>query len=353
LDTVGDFSIKEVVGESLHDEQVPENTSVSPEFDFLPKNLSLTEVKPELPVLEVRSVEDIDLAFKQLHEGANVEEVILPSMVEEQLAEDESKHQTDSDLRVVEARSLEDIHIAMKQISEENIEELVDSRDATTEANEMGSAKEIPVLEVKTIEDVDLAFRQLHEGVEVEEIIVPSAIEQQLVVDDTKDLGQTSSALPVVEARSLEDIHTAMKQVSEGNIEQRPKLLDPNDKPGHETASTKEMDSRNSEINEEDSTEDIESSTVEVNEVSSIKAVESSIVQVIEVTSIKESEPDTAEFGGGETSTIAPHESKHGFDETPGNSSSSISDTKGKKAKSHSSSSNSSSSSSSSSSDSD
>ncbi|KAG5232902.1 Uro-adherence factor [Salix suchowensis] len=345
LDTVGDFSVTEVVGESLHDEQVPEN-SVSPEFDFLPKDSSLTEVKPELPVLEARSVEDIDLAFKQFREGANAVEVIVPSMFEEQLAEDESKHQNDSDLRVVEASSSEDIHIAMKKISEEKIEELVDSREATTEANEMGSTKEIPVLEFKTIEDIDLAFRQLHEGVEVEEVIVHSAIEQQLDVDGTKDLGQTSSAFPVAEARSLEDIHIAMKQVSEGNVEQQPKLLDPNYKPGHEAASTREMDYRNSEINEEDSTEDIESSTVEVNEVSSIKAVESSTVQVIEVTSIKESEPATAEFGVVGTSTISPHESKHGFDETSGNSSSSIPDTKGKKAKSHSSSSSSSSSSS-------
>ncbi|KAJ6693871.1 hypothetical protein OIU85_004639 [Salix viminalis] len=345
LDTVGDFSVKEVVGESLHDEQVPEN-SVSPEFDFLPKDSSLTEVKPELPVLEARSVEDIDLAFKQLREGANAEEVIVPSMFEEQLAEDESKHQNDSDLRVVEARSLEGIHIAMKKISEENIEEPVDSREAKTEANEMGSTKEIPALEFKTIEDIDLAFRQLHEGIEVEEVIVPSAIEQQLDMDGTKDLGQTSSVLPVAEARSLEDIHIAMKQVSEGNVEQQPEVLDPNDRPRHEAASTREMDSRNSENNEEHSTEDIESSTVEVNDVSSIKAVESSTVQVIEVTSIKESEPGTAEFGVGGTGTISPHESKHGFDETSGNSSSSISDTKGKKAKSHSSSSSSSSSSS-------
>ena len=280
LDTVGDFSVKEVVGESLHDEQVPENTSVSPEFSFLPKNSSQTDVKPELPVLEVRSVEDIDLAFKQLHEGVNVEEVILPSMVEEQLAEDEPKLQTNSDLRVVEAKSLEDIHIAMKLVAEENFEELVDSRDATAEVNDLASTKEILVLEAKTIEDIDLAFRQLHEGVEVEEVILPSAIEQQLVVDDTKDLGQTCSGLPVVEARSLKDIHIAMKLVSEGNTEELPKLLGPNDKPGHEVASIKEIDSRDSQINEEDTTEDIESSTVEVNGVNSTNAVESSSVQV-------------------------------------------------------------------------
>ncbi|KAB5512281.1 hypothetical protein DKX38_029309 [Salix brachista] len=62
LDKVGDLSVKEVAGKSLHDEQRPS----------------------------------------------------FQSMVEEQLAEDESKLQTKSNLRVVEARSLEDIHIAMK-----------------------------------------------------------------------------------------------------------------------------------------------------------------------------------------------------------------------------------------------
>ncbi|KAF9661280.1 hypothetical protein SADUNF_Sadunf19G0051700 [Salix dunnii] len=244
LDTVGDLSVKEVAGESLHDEQVPENTSVSPEFNFLPKNSSQMEVKPELPVLAVGSVEDIDLALKQPHEGLNVEEVIHPSMVEEQLAEDESKLQTKSNLRVVEARSLEDIHIAMKLVSEENFEELVDSRDVTAEVNDLASTKEILVLEAKTIEDIDMAFRQLHEGMEVISI-----------------------------------------------------------------------DSRDSQKNEEDTTEDIESSTVEVIGVNSTKSVESSSVQVTEVASIKESEPGTTEFGFGETSTFAPHEPKHGFNE--------------------------------------
>jgi hypothetical protein len=56
------------------------------------------------------------------------------------------------------------------------------------------------------------------------------------------------------------------------------------------------------------------------------------------VASIKESEPSTTEFGVGETSTIAPHEPEHGFDEASWNSSSSILDAKGWKEKSHSSS---------------
>ncbi|KAK8593964.1 hypothetical protein V6N12_046037 [Hibiscus sabdariffa] len=41
-----------------------------------------TDSNVVLPVLKARSTEDIDLAFKQLNEGDNVEDVIVPSMIE-------------------------------------------------------------------------------------------------------------------------------------------------------------------------------------------------------------------------------------------------------------------------------
>ncbi|KAJ6697168.1 hypothetical protein OIU85_003523 [Salix viminalis] len=82
LDTVGDLSVKRSC-----------RRSSSQSF----QSLKLDQLKI------------LTWALKQPHEGVNVEEV-----VEEQLAEDESKLQTKSNLGVVEARSLEDIHIAMK-----------------------------------------------------------------------------------------------------------------------------------------------------------------------------------------------------------------------------------------------
>lgn len=107
LDTVGDFSVK-VVGESLHDEQIPVRTMAGiPEYNLLPTDSRVPEIKQEISVLEVRSVTDGDLAFKELHEGVDVEEVTLPSMIEDQPVVVKGPGETNSDLRVVEARSLD------------------------------------------------------------------------------------------------------------------------------------------------------------------------------------------------------------------------------------------------------
>ncbi|PON67915.1 hypothetical protein PanWU01x14_099120 [Parasponia andersonii] len=151
LDAVGDFSVKEV-GESLHSELILEEANVGntkPEL-LLPSASSPTERSPELPVLEARSLNDIDLAFKQLQEGADVEEVILPSVIEEQLVLEESKSslESTSDLQVVEARSLDDIHIALKQVLENNVAELPtplnsESESAEVGVNEVGYSTEI------------------------------------------------------------------------------------------------------------------------------------------------------------------------------------------------------------------
>jgi hypothetical protein len=151
LDTVGDFSVKEVVGESLHSKLIPEETNVgSSEFDLLPKDSKSTKTELDLPVLEARSLVDIDLAFKQLHEGADVEEVVLPGMVDDWLVVGESNDhvKTNSNLEVVDAKSLEDIHSAFSQVSEVNrreLPEVLDSKyqSASVETYEAGSGKEI------------------------------------------------------------------------------------------------------------------------------------------------------------------------------------------------------------------
>lgn len=125
LDTVGDFSI---VGHT-----VEANTSNS--------SLNSTYTNPQLPVLEARSALDIDMAFKQLHEGADVEEVILPSMLGDQISSNGSKDPA-SHLPVVEARSLEDIHAALKQASESNSGEnlkLAESEETTANQMDAGS----------------------------------------------------------------------------------------------------------------------------------------------------------------------------------------------------------------------
>ncbi|XP_039034058.1 uncharacterized protein LOC120170115 [Hibiscus syriacus] len=174
-----------------------------------------TEINGLLPVLEAKSAEDIDLAFKQLHEGVDVEEVIVPSMIEklQDYTDDKEK------LPVVEARSLEDIHKVIHQPLESSQPELPhssclknkSSKDTKTNTNVV-----LPVLEVKSAEDIDLAFKQLHEGVDVEEVIVPSMIEK------LQDHGDIKSKLPVVEARSMEDIHKVFHQALDSSKPELP-----------------------------------------------------------------------------------------------------------------------------------
>ncbi|XP_021281841.1 uncharacterized protein LOC110414762 [Herrania umbratica] len=141
LDTVGDFNVKDI--------GLPELSHVGyGESAMLPEDIK-TETNVELPVLEARSVEDIDLAFKQLHEGVDVVEVILPSMIENR----QDPADTNSKLPVVEARSLEDRHSALQQVPESNPTELPHSLDlgngsSDVEGNDVVSTKEIEVSNV-------------------------------------------------------------------------------------------------------------------------------------------------------------------------------------------------------------
>lgn len=153
LDTVGDFSVNDA-GVSFHTDIEHEKTRDSQVFS-LPKYVKIEEVEQGIPVLEARSLEDVNMAFKQLQEGVDVKEVILPSTIEDQHASEESKDhlEVNSDLQVVEARSLEDINIALKQASKGNKEELPNSLDlkATSvevEGNEVGSSKVNEFLDV-------------------------------------------------------------------------------------------------------------------------------------------------------------------------------------------------------------
>ncbi|XP_027350630.1 uncharacterized protein LOC113861800 isoform X1 [Abrus precatorius] len=148
LDTVGDFSVSDA-GASLHTDIEHEKTR-DDQLSSLHTDVKIAEVEQDVPVLEARSLDDINLAFKQLQEGVDVKEVILPSTIKDQLVSDESKDkdhlEVNSDLQVVEARSLEDINIALKQVSEDNQRELSNPLDlketsVKVESNEVGSAK--------------------------------------------------------------------------------------------------------------------------------------------------------------------------------------------------------------------
>ncbi|KAM2123867.1 hypothetical protein ACFX1Q_014519 [Malus domestica] len=156
LDAVGDFSVNEVISEPFHtDELIPEEANVSStEFG----DLNLSELNQELPVL------DIDTYFKQIHKGLSGEEVVLPSVVDDQLEVEapENTVQTRSELPIVETRCLED--------------------------------SELPTVEERCLEA-------------------------------SENTAQTSSELPIVEASYLEDNVTGLKQDSNGNVNELPQQV--------------------------------------------------------------------------------------------------------------------------------
>lgn len=254
LDNVGDFRVKEadddsklLPGEASIGTYGSESTYKDPE----PGEISL-----KLPVVEARSIEDVTMTFRKLHEGGDLAESILPCpIVNEQSINDSNiEDENTSASPIDDARSLQETHINTEHISEESEEEQLNihkSKPAEAEADEGSSAKvvesdkvesgvsetrsvsfddltgskefesnpSLPVLEVKSLDDITMAFRQLNEGANVEEVIVPSSIGVQEEVDASEHRGGMNSGLHVVEARSLDDILVIMNQISEDNQE--------------------------------------------------------------------------------------------------------------------------------------
>ncbi|OIW21167.1 hypothetical protein TanjilG_29987 [Lupinus angustifolius] len=158
LDIVGDFSVRDA-SVSLHTDIVDEKT-VDAQGSSLSNDVKIAEVEQDIPVLEARSLEDINLAFKQLQEGIDVKEVLLPSTVKDQLVSEESKDhpEVNSDLQVIEARSAEDTNIAFNQSTEGNHGELPKPLDLNGESdkieeNDVGSTKVIENIEAATSAD--------------------------------------------------------------------------------------------------------------------------------------------------------------------------------------------------------
>ncbi|KAK0601759.1 hypothetical protein LWI29_027187 [Acer saccharum] len=302
LDTVGDFSVTEVI-KSVHTGLTPEATDPL-STELLPNESNVTKTNLELPDTEVKSIRDIDLAFKQLHEGAGVEEVFLPSMLEDQVVLDGPKDPVgiNSHIPVVEARSLEDIHAALKQVSESNpgeVPKTVDSQDgsAKIEETEEVSAKQIesssnlPEVpkpleskddtaqveekEVVTANDIEplsvlaevpepLESRDGTAKVEEKEVVTANEIEPLIVLaevlepleskDGNAEVEEVVAAKKIESSRNLADLPSkdgpteveekvvSAKQIeSSSNLTELPKLLESKD--GATEVEEKEVDS--------------------------------------------------------------------------------------------------------------
>ncbi|CAN6717113.1 unnamed protein product [Malus baccata var. baccata] len=220
LDAVGDFSANEVVGEALHSEElIPEEANVlSTEFG----DLNLSELNQELPVVEARSIETIDTDFKLIHKGLAVEEVVLPSVVDDQLVVEASKStvQTSSELPIVEARYLEDSELPT-----------VEERYLEASENTVQTSSELPIVEASYLEDNVTGLKQDSEG-NVNEL--PQVSEDNNVGElsnGSEEVGTTGVDSTEVVASSntvssvQEDINadTALEQVLESHVDELPK----------------------------------------------------------------------------------------------------------------------------------
>lgn len=222
LDTVGDFRVKET-GEGSHS-PIKDGDSVS-------ELLNHSRSGPDLPVLEARSLEDITMAFRQLHEGADVEEVILPSSIDNNFKIHEGP---ESGLPVIEARTLDDIHV-VKQIVEDNLEEMLkgtvgkshDAEDSVSggscdvkDSNNLNQeSTNLPYTCVvkRTVEDdfVEMPEEAAGKSCKVDDF-VPKGTADINETKGTDYLTKASSNLPVLEVRSVEDVTVAFMQLDEG-----------------------------------------------------------------------------------------------------------------------------------------
>ncbi|KAI6696980.1 hypothetical protein NL676_017099 [Syzygium grande] len=257
LDNVGDFRVKEADDDSLSSKLLPGEASVGTDGrESKYKDQEPGESSLKLPVVEARSIEDVTMTFRKLHEGGDLVEAILscPIVNERSINDSNIEDENNSASPIDEARSLQETHINTEHISEESEEEQLNihkSKPAEPEADEGSPAKvvesdnvesgvsetksvsfdeptgpkeiesdpSLPVLEVRTLDDITMAFRQLNEGANVEEVIVPSSIGVLEDVDGSEHRGGMNSGLHVVEARSLDDILVIMNQNSEDNQE--------------------------------------------------------------------------------------------------------------------------------------
>ncbi|KAI3936244.1 hypothetical protein MKW92_037918 [Papaver armeniacum] len=160
----------------------------------------MAEIDLELPVIEARSIEDVNAVLKQLHEGDNSEASIINKPV--------LKESTASD------------HMLDEPLQMETKDELGECTPHTQERHLAETDLELPVIEARSFEDVDAVLKELHKGdnsetfivnePELKESAVPSAESFDHKLDEPLEL-------PVIEARSIEDVNAVLKQLHEGD----------------------------------------------------------------------------------------------------------------------------------------
>ncbi|MCL7044122.1 hypothetical protein MKW94_025759 [Papaver nudicaule] len=218
-------SIKQPRNEPISEVEEDENA----EFILNTQDQNLTSLNLELPVLEARSLEDIDSAFRHLHEKEAEKSFVFDSEFEESLSEE--TEYTKSSKQHDEQQT--------DGIANENVE-----FDLPTQQQNLTSPNlDLTVVEARSLEDIDYAFKQLHKGESkksiLSEVLDESPREEanpkpahsfKRSDDELKEKKdeQAVFALPVEEPklmksnlespiRSFEDLDAVLEQLHEGN----------------------------------------------------------------------------------------------------------------------------------------
>ncbi|XP_020578186.1 uncharacterized protein LOC110023218 [Phalaenopsis equestris] len=199
----------------------------SPEFeikaDISSRGFEIENTDSQLLVLEAKSVEDIYSAFKNVNETV-VNESTSPLLNPEPMA----NHPVDtivesispeaektSGLLVLEAKSAENINSAFKQAAEESLTKFSFRNHPNFEVMEPSStgsenSSELFVLEERSAKDIQLAFQLVTE--EVSSMLTSSLIDSEL--SKTNQDHEVVEELLLLEGKSSEDTDSAFEQTN-------------------------------------------------------------------------------------------------------------------------------------------
>ncbi|XP_029120534.1 uncharacterized protein [Elaeis guineensis] len=255
LDVVGDFHVEELRSD-------PSGFEVDQLDDIATHSLTseIPEITSQLQVSEVRSAGYADASpslpseaklnfSEELHSvierskamESGVEPLFEPSFINPEQTVYNPK------LHVLEASSVEEIDRVFKQLQEEagpsSASEPVvgKSKAATSEVNASElviterdpeltrTDSELLIVEAKSVEDISSAFKKLSEE-NLDKSIIPEVGQSQMLSEETH-FGpmEIHSDLQLVEAKSFKDIHLAFKQASDGISENPPEVTKPSD----------------------------------------------------------------------------------------------------------------------------
>ncbi|OAY84651.1 hypothetical protein ACMD2_22016 [Ananas comosus] len=208
-------------------------------IDLVPSRLEgssskyLDDSNEELRVFEAWPGEELNSLVKQIYGGVQVSSVLDPTAkVEVEPTEfglrksGPEVRETDLEMLVFEARSIEDVGSAFEHLStgrdetkilEVGVSEVIQGRtnleliDVNPETRETDS--ELPVLKPKSIEELESAFEHLSKGLDktnISEVGSPDVTAGRLNLEKN----EINSDLQVVEAKSVDGLHEAFKQLS-------------------------------------------------------------------------------------------------------------------------------------------